>query len=101
MLNRQNGRSTDILKNIDFHRYIATRNPESLHFHTLDLMQHKQNQYIFTILGSSGKPLENFTFYLDVPKSILLREDEEQRIWKSCFPPDDLNHNFDTPKCGK
>ena len=78
MLNGQNGRYTDILKNIDFHRYIAARNPESLHFHTLDLMQHKQNQYIFTILGSSGKPLENFTFYLDVPKSILLGEDEEQ-----------------------
>ena len=34
--------------------------------------------HIFTILGSKGKPLENFTFDLDVPISIPLREDEEQ-----------------------
>ena len=67
----------------------------------LDLMQQKQNQHIFTILGSRGKPLEDFIFYLDVPKSILLEEYEEQWIWKSSLPPDDSNHDLDTPKCGK
>ena len=39
-------------------------------------MQHKQN-HNFTNQGSSGNPLENFTFDLDVPKSIPLEEDEE------------------------
>ena len=42
-------------------------------------MQQKQKKkiYIFTILGSKEKSLENFTFDLDVPKSIPLGEDEE------------------------
>ena len=40
----------------------------------------------FTNKGSREKPLQNFTFNLDVPKSIPLSEDEEQRIWKSYTP---------------
>ena len=45
----------------------------------LNPMQRKQkNIYIFTILGSRGKPLEDFTIDLKVLKSILLKEDEEQ-----------------------
>ena len=43
-------------------------------------MQRKQKQ-IFNKIGTREKPLENFD--LDVPKSISLGEDEEQRIWKS------------------
>ena len=45
----------------------------------LNPMQQKQKKkiYIFTILGSKEKSLENFTFDLDVPKSIPLGEDEE------------------------
>ena len=44
----------------------------------------KKSNHIFTILGSKGKPLENFTFDFNVPKSISLGKDEEQWIWKSC-----------------
>ena len=47
----------------------------------LDPMQWKQKKkkkHNFTILESRGKSLENFTFDLDIPKSILLGEDEEQ-----------------------
>ena len=47
----------------------------------LDPMQWKQKKkkkkHIFIILGSREKPLENFTFDLDVPKSIFLEEDEK------------------------
>ena len=39
-----------------------------------------KKSHIFTNLGSKGKVLENFTFDLDVPKSIPLDENEEQRI---------------------
>ena len=39
-------------------------------------MQQKQKKHIFTILGSRGKLLKNFTFDLDVLKSIPLGEDE-------------------------
>ena len=42
------------------------------------LSKKKKKNIFFTILGSREKPLENFTFDLDVPKSILLGEDEEQ-----------------------
>ena len=45
-------------------------------------MQRKQKQN-FNKIGTREKPLENFNFDLDVPKSISLREYEEQRIWKS------------------
>ena len=38
----------------------------------------KKSNHIFTILGSRGKPLENFTFDFNVPKSISLGKDEEQ-----------------------
>ena len=38
----------------------------------------EKQQHNFTILESRGKSLENFTFDLDVPKSILLGEDEKQ-----------------------
>ena len=40
----------------------------------------KKKKHIFMNLGSKGKVLKNFTFDLDVPKSILLDENEEQRI---------------------
>ena len=53
----------------------------------LNPMQRKQKKKKnFTILGSRGKPLEDFTIDLDVLKSILLKEDEEQWIWKSRTP---------------
>ena len=38
----------------------------------------KEKKHIFVNLGSKGKVLKNFTFDLDVPKSIILGEDEEQ-----------------------
>ena len=38
----------------------------------------KKKKHIFTILGSREKPLENFNFDLDVPKSIPLGENEER-----------------------
>ena len=78
------------------------------YFRPLDPIQWKQRKtHIFTILGSKGKPLENFTFDLDVPKLILLGEHEEQWIWKShthllmtqTTPLDDSSHDLDTPKC--
>ena len=45
-------------------------------------MQRKQKQNCNKI-ETREKPLENFNFDLDVPKSISLGEDEKQRIWKS------------------
>ena len=44
----------------------------------LNPMQRKQKKKNFTILGSRGKPLEDFTIDLKVLKSILLKEDKEQ-----------------------
>ena len=38
----------------------------------------KKKKHIFTILRSKEKPLENFTFDLDVLKSTPLEKDEEQ-----------------------
>ena len=46
-------------------------------------MEAKKKKHILPNLGSKGKVLENFTFDLDVPKSIPLDENKEQRIWKS------------------
>ena len=39
-----------------------------------------KKKHIFMNLGTKGKVLKNFTFDLDVPKSILLDENEKQKI---------------------
>ena len=70
---------------------ISVGNPGFLHSLTLDrrsackttlglyiLYNKSKKKHIFTILGSKGKPLKNFTFDLDVLKSTLLEKNEEQ-----------------------
>ena len=49
-------------------------------------MQWKQKNKIFSILGSKEKSLENFTCDLDVPRLIMLYEDEAWRIQSSHTP---------------
>ena len=53
---------------------------------SLYIICNKSKNHIFIVLGLRGKPLENFTFDLDVLKSILLGEDEEQWILNSYTP---------------
>ena len=77
---------------------VVVGNPGFLHSLTLDHISackntlglytlcNRSKNHIFTILGSKGKPLENFTFDLDIPKTIPLSENEKQWSWKSRTP---------------
>ena len=80
------------------YHYDLTRNLGLLNSFTLDhicackttlglqIQCNKSKYHIFTNVGPREKPLENFSFDLDVPKSIPLDADEKQRIWMSRTP---------------